>query len=404
MSAVLPLNRPDRRPASPPATPPATPPAVSSRRPAGTGMRVEVLHDLDALRALLPQWEELAANAVDSNPFYEHWMLIPALEAYGIEGFRCVAVWEDGKLGLLMPMAVEQRFRGLPLQALRSWRHRNMLVSSPLLRAKSASRCVAALLQSDVAPVLHFDWLPTESAFYGALTEAAATMAMPWAVSDCYVRPILVKDRDPRARFNSNMKNNLRRCEAKLRPHGSITPVRLARQEDVAGWTQAFMQLEASGWKGKEGTALICREDDRRFVTEVFPEAFRRGQMQITGLDLGGRPLARHIMFIAGEGAYCFKIAYDDAHASASPGLLGEVDNVRQFAEIPGVRWLDSNTARENVQSYARVWKDCRTLHRVAIGLSGMGRLAVSALPVVRLLRQALSRVVRRQHAERGST
>ena len=388
MSAVLPFTAPT---------------APAAHRPAGTGTHVQVLTDLEALRALIPDWEALAAEAVDSNPFYEHWMLLPALEAYGMgEGFRCIAIWDHGKLGALLPMQLERSFRGLPVSALRSWRHRNMLVSSPLLRGKSAAACVAALLESDVAAVLDFDWLPTESAFYGALCEAAAANGVPWVVNDAYVRPILVQGRDPRERFNSNMKNNLRRCEAKLRKHGELTPVRLRALADVPAWAQAFMELEASGWKGREGTALICREDDRRFVAEVLPDAFRRGRLFITGLDLGGRPLARHMMFTAGEGAYCFKIAYDDAHSSASPGLLGEVENVRQFTELP-VRWLDSNTARENVQSYARVWKDSRTLQRVAIGLSGMGRLAVAGLPAVRYAKQALSHVARRQHADRAS-
>jgi hypothetical protein len=108
-------------------------------------------------------------------------------------------------------------------------------------------------------------------------------------------------------------------------------------------------------------------------------------------------------MLAAGEGAYCYKIAYDEAHASASPGLLGEVDNVRQFTQLPRLRWLDSNTARENVQSYARVWKDCRTMQRVAVGLTGMGRMAVAALPLVRFARHQLARVARGQHADRAS-
>ena len=96
-------------------------------------------------------------------------------------------------------------------------------------------------------------------------------------------------------------------------------------------------------------------------------------------------------MFTAGEGAFTFKIAYDEAHAAASPGMLGEVDNVRQFLETPGLRWLDSNTARENT-SYGRVWKERRTVQRVAVGMSAAGRLAVAALPLARLARNAAGR------------
>jgi CelD/BcsL family acetyltransferase involved in cellulose biosynthesis len=149
------------------------------------------------------------------------------------------------------------------------------------------------------------------------------------------------------------------------------------------------MRLEAGGWKGRAGTALECREDDRRFVAATFGEAFRRGRLLITGLDLDGRALARHVMFAADSGAFTFKIAYDEAYEKCSPGLLAEVDNVRQFMETPGLRWIDSNTVPEN-KSYGRVWKDRRTIQRVAIGARGAGRLAAAALPLMRLAKHWL--------------
>ncbi len=355
-------------------------------------MKVEthVLRHPAELRELVAEWESLAAEAIEPNPFYEHWLMLPALEAYGAgEGFRCVAVWQDGTLGGLFPLQLEPRFRGLPLRAARSWRHRNMLVGTPLVRARHAGACVAALLESGIAPLIEFDWTPAGGLFYGALAEAAGDGGFPCVVSDPYLRAILVRDRDPRPRFNSNMKNNLRRWQARLRAAGALEPVRLMPGDDVAAWTEEFMRLEASGWKGRAGSALACREDDRRFVTDIFAEAHRRGRLLITGLNLGGRPLARHTMLLGGEGAFTFKIAYDETHASCSPGIVAEVDNVRQFLENPGPRWIDSHTARENT-SYGRVWKDRRTVQRVALGLHGVGRFAVAALPLLRLAKQWL--------------
>src|SRR3954468_22469193 len=115
-------------------------PAAARRRPEGTGTIVEVRSDAAALRALLPHWEALAADAVEPNPFYEHWMLLPALEAYGAgEGFRCFVVWDSGTLVGLLPMHLERTYRGLPVRVLRSWRHRNMLLCTPLIRARGGA-------------------------------------------------------------------------------------------------------------------------------------------------------------------------------------------------------------------------------------------------------------------------
>ena len=371
---------------------------VSARRPTGTGVSVEVHADSAALRALVPEWEALAADAAEPNPFYEHWMLLPALEAYGAQGFRCIVVWDNGTLVGLLPMHLERSFRGLPVRALRSWRHRNMLLCTPLIRARSMARVVEALLQTRLAPLIEFDWVGAGGVFYGALSECASAAGLPWMVTDAYARALLVRDRDPRERFNSNMKNNLRRWQARLAAEGTLSPRRLAPDDDLAAWTAEFMQLEASGWKGRAGSALACREDDRRFVAAVFGEAFRRGRLLITGLDLDGKPLARHIMLTAGVGAVSFKLAYDEAHASCSPGILAEVDNVRQFMETPGLRWIDSNTAREST-GYWRVWKDRRTVQRVTIGLSVPGRVAVAALPLLRLAK----RMVVKTRAPSGS-
>jgi hypothetical protein len=368
-------------------------PIVSASRPAGTGFSVEVRSDPAALRALIPDWEALAAEAVEPNPFYEHWMLLPALEAYGARGFRCLLVWDNGTLAGLFPMQAERTYRGLPVAALRSWRHRNMLLCTPLLRARGGAqnmaRIIEAVLQARLASIIEFDWVAAGGLFYGALAETASAAGLPWMVTDAYARALLLRDRDPRSRFNSNMKNNLRRWQARLAAAGRLSSRRLAPGDDLAAWSEEFMRLEARGWKGRAGTALACREDDRRFVAAVFGEAFRRGRLLITGLDLDDKPLARHIMLSAGEGAVSFKLAYDEAHASCSPGIVAEVDNVRQFMESAGLRWIDSNTAREST-GYWRVWKDRRTVQRVTLGLNGAGRLAVAALPLLRVAKRAI--------------
>jgi len=369
---------------------PASAAPAARRRPSGNGTRVELLRRPEELTALLADWESLAAEAAQPNPFYEHWMLLPALAAFGTGELRCFAVWQDGVLAGLFPMRYQPRYRGLPVGVLTTWRHRNMMIGTPLVREKTAAQCIAAFLADAPAALVEFELIPTDGPFYAALTEAAAPASYAWFVRDAYARAVLARDRDPRSRYNSNMKNNLRRWEKGLRAAGELKPVSLRADEDVAGWLTDFTQLEASGWKGKAGTALSCREDDRRFVAEVLPEAHRRGRLRITGLDLAGRALARHIMLGAGDGAFTFKIAYDEAYSSFAPGIVAEVDNVRQFMETPGPRWLDSNTAPES-KNYARVWKERRTIQTIAIGLRTAGRVALGALPFLRLAKRWFS-------------
>ena len=68
-------------------------------RPSGTGTIVEVRSDVAALRPLVEDWEELAAEAAEPNPFYEHWMLLPALGAFSAgQDVRVLLVWSGEAL------------------------------------------------------------------------------------------------------------------------------------------------------------------------------------------------------------------------------------------------------------------------------------------------------------------
>src|SRR5262245_39441110 len=66
------------------------PPTVAELRPStgdvmdhGTRMSVVVIDDLTALEKYVPAWEDLAAAAIEPNVFYEPWMVMPAIRAFG---------------------------------------------------------------------------------------------------------------------------------------------------------------------------------------------------------------------------------------------------------------------------------------------------------------------------------
>src|SRR5215210_6529152 len=108
---------------------------------------IQVVRDRAALEAIVPAWEDLAAHCVEANPFYEHWILLPALRAQG-EGanFCCVLVWDGERLMGLFPFERRRNFKGLPSATLTSWRHSAYLLCTPLLRADCAADCLQAFL------------------------------------------------------------------------------------------------------------------------------------------------------------------------------------------------------------------------------------------------------------------
>jgi hypothetical protein len=61
--------------------------------PTQGNVTVSVVRDRASLAGVVVAWEDLARHAIEPNPLYEPWMLLPALEAQGSEDFVCVLTW-----------------------------------------------------------------------------------------------------------------------------------------------------------------------------------------------------------------------------------------------------------------------------------------------------------------------
>jgi CelD/BcsL family acetyltransferase involved in cellulose biosynthesis len=347
--------------------------------------KTEIIGDSAALGRLIPQWEDLAANALEPNPFYEHWMLLPALECFAKPGeVEIFTLWKEGRLAALFPFTRARRYRGLPVGVLSAWRHRHCLLTTPLVRAEGAAGSCAALLGwlRAEAPLLEISYLQADGPFNAALALAGARAC----ADNQYERALLVKERDADSyiagSLSRHLRQELRRRERRLGERGKVTHTVMRPDGDLERWVDEFLRLEAAGWKGREGSALACSESNRRFATEIFGGAFARGRLHMVGVDLDGKPLARCLSILAGEGSYAFKTAYDEEFARYSPGVIVEVDRIREFHGLPGAQWMDSFTAPDN-KVLDSVWKGRRAIQRLLIGAGPRGRLAIAALPLL---------------------
>jgi len=336
------------------------------------------------LAAIAPAWEELAAHALEPNPFYEPWILLPALRARGEENFECVTVWQDATLIGLFPFERRPRFRRLPVATLTSWRHSAYLLCTPLVRNDAAVPALRALLRWAVneASVLELLYLPASGAFDDALRTEAGTLVRTANFS----RPLLVKaasaDAYMEEAMSSQLRRQLRRNERRLAARGATT-MTLAPGDSIGDEIERFLRLEVGGWKGRQGGALAADPANQRFGREVLAAAHRRGRLHIVGMDCDGAPIARRLSLLAGVGAYAFKTAYDEDYAAYSPGVLAEAMSLREFHGLPGVRWMDSYTDPANT-TVNRMWKDRRQMQSVAVGVGAWGAFWLSVYSSLR--------------------
>jgi CelD/BcsL family acetyltransferase involved in cellulose biosynthesis len=116
------------------------------------------------------------------------------------------------------------------------------------------------------------------------------------------------------------LRSNLLQGRAKLAALGTL---QLRRAEkDGAEDLQRFYDMEASGWKGKERSAIFCDAKTRQFFDKVVQAAERLGQLRLYGLTLDDRPIAAHLGFTYRGRYWAADSAYDEEYRDHAPGHL----------------------------------------------------------------------------------
>ncbi len=359
-------------------------------------LSVRLLEDAAALAAHVSAWEDLAAHAVEPNPFYEPWMLLPALEAWGGGArLQIVLVYAGPELLALFPLERCSRYRGLPFPHVRLWKYVHRFLGTPLVRRGRASEALAALidwLARDRRGAAAIEWgeVAGDGAFMAALGEVLDDGGNQAFRSYKRSRALLRRRADGEAYLREALpgtsRKEYRRLERRL---GDAGPLHYEELDGGAA-IEAFLRLEAAGWKGERGSALGSSGAGRHVFTRAATAAAERGRLMMLALSVGGEPVAMKCNFLAGEGAFAFKIAYDERHARCSPGALLELENIRAFHRRPDLRWMDGCSAPEHFM-LNRLWLDRRSLVDLITATGrAPGDFVVSSLPLLHWMRRSL--------------
>jgi CelD/BcsL family acetyltransferase involved in cellulose biosynthesis len=389
---------------------PVEPAKLDSTWPALAADKYSVVSvaDFALLEGITEKWEELAAQAVEPNPFYEPWMLRPALAFLGAGvDLRVVLVFAPNRarpsrplLCGVFPLERRPRHHGLPCRTLSLWRHKFCQLATPLIRASHARETLAAFFAwlnaaDHGCALMEFNRVSGEGPFHHLLVDHLDHNAVLHHAGGCFARAVFRPAGDAetylRAALSTKHRKASRRHEQQLAATGAVEYAALAAGGDAHAWLAEFIALEAGGWKGREQSALDSSAADRRFFVSAATEAFRRGRFEALALRHGGRMIAARCGFAAGYGAYTFKIAYDESYARWSPGVLLEIENIRRLHGDSRIRWVDSFTSRDNAM-FNRLWRDRLLLRDVTVGTGRRGDFIVSLLPLLRRLKRRAKR------------
>lgn len=373
----------------------------SAKVASSTAMRVEVVHDADDLQKHVEAWESLAADAIESNVFYEPWMLLPAVRLFGADAdlsfvfIYSVATTEEAPvLCGFFPLERKRTYKGVPIPHLRLWRHIYCHLATPLIRNHVASETLRSLfewLEQNQRGCLLME-LPGVSGDGQFLQEMVAQF---WR-RDCYVRSYtraLLRPRESAEAYvqealSSKKRSEVRRLRRRLEAQGKVASLVLDDARDTEFASSSFLRLEASGWKGHRGVAMACDKSGRAFLREIVRAGFERRKAIVRALTLDDRPLSMTCDLISQPGCFGFKTAFDENYASCRPGIYLMLELIHLIHARPDIEWFDSCTSAGN-DWVSSVWLDKKTVTSILVptGMTG-GEFAIALFPLFRWLKR----------------
>lgn len=195
-------------------------------------------------------------------------------------------------------------------------------IYQPLARDDDALAAVAAVA-FDRCPFLEMWGVPAGGSALPVLTAAARRAHRIPSVDSGEVQPI-TDTRGAFTDYRKRMKHGWREIERRRR--------KLVREHDATfklidgsgDWAEELdrgLALEAKGWKGSRGTAVLSSGSTERFYRSIARALHERGELAPSSLWVDGRMVAFDLAFVHDGRYYLLKTAYDEDFREHGPGL-----------------------------------------------------------------------------------
>jgi CelD/BcsL family acetyltransferase involved in cellulose biosynthesis len=373
----------------------------------GTKLSLRVQHGgRELVDQIAPAWRRLCDESADEIFYRPDWTHA-YLSAFAPQtSITIISVWDGPRLCALLPL-MRQRVWVAGLPALQLTIPANVhsaragFALCPGDEGESALRglwqAIKALPRWDVLDVSHV----LEGSGIDRLAACARGEGFPVArkrTSQTLYLPIVdstgSKDQPPwMAGTSPKFRAHLRRTRRQLEEQGvvSLTHYNAADPAAVA----RFYDLEASGWKGTEGTAIKCDPRTLHFYNSVASVAAQQGYFSLDFLEVNGKPIAGNLAFNFCGRYLLVKSAYDESFSRYGPGqlLLHAVLNESSQRGLHQLDFVGPATWKQSRWASAR-----RTNYRVFIFRKGLyGSLLYAARIAAR---DAVLRLMSRQEDE----
>lgn len=352
---------------------------------------------------LVEELDYLSARAIESNVFFNPRFLAPAMPRLEDREVR-LAVIRDGdeaksRLRLLVPFSIEKPVTPLGVTVMRTWSSPFGPLGTPLVDRDDPAGVIEDFFAMLARPRLKLPKvfvLPNvylDGPFAMMMNSLAEARNLPLVVTARSERPILASDEDGEAylkrALSAHHYREFRRLKRRLAEKGRLE-YRIARSsEEILHGIEAFLTLEASGWKGRSGSAMAIDRYHAAFAREAVHRMAERDLCRVHLLTLDGVAIACMVVFVESGIAYTWKTAYDETWSAFSPGALLTIEVTKSHLEDPNIVATDSCAVPDH-PIMSRLWTERRPICTMVVGLTpDADRLARQAAGQLDLYRES---------------
>jgi CelD/BcsL family acetyltransferase involved in cellulose biosynthesis len=201
--------------------------------------------------------------------------------------------------------------------------------------------------------------------------------------------------------LSAGNRKHLRRKRKALEEQSLLSLIIHDHPDSISRTFDRFLDIEASGWKGRNGSALKQKPYDARYVLTVLRAMSGVDRAFIAELRMGETPIASGLFLRCGAEAFFWKTTYDETFASHSPGVIFDMILTQWFYDQPWFQRLDTGID-DSVDPARLIWKQRRPMANVIISLdphSLQGRTVVAGLRLRRWAKTMKNRIRAADHA-----
>lgn len=350
--------------------------------------------------SLIQQWAELEERAIESNAYLSPYFILPAVkhltpQVEPIFIFVKGGPSHDEKLLGVGVFEFSRGTLGMPLPHLKAYTCPHSYLTGLLIDREFVEPTIRAFF--------HF-FCKSKSNWYGIefnnrygdtkLAQQFDVIAERFRVSwheyggkkRSVLRPKDSGDAYLENILSSISRKSLRRNMRLLREAGQVRWRIIRGQQIGPGDIDNFLKLENMGWKGEGNYSLRSKPNNEAFFCEMIESFARNGRAFFMELSVDDKVIAMVSNLVSGRAGFTFKVGWDTSFAKMSPGILNEIEFIKNAPELfPNLEYIDSGA--EEGSYIDKLWVEQRLL------ISGFYITNILAKPML-LVKRFIRRII----------